>query len=1141
MDKKNKEFFLSSWAINNKTIIYVLMTIFLVSGITAYKTMPRELFPEINSSNIFVTTIYPGNNAEEIEKLITDPLEQEIKGVIGLIEIESTSSEGISIINIEFDDDIPTEVARLRVKDLVDNVTVGDDWPTFNNAKVDPNIFEFDIAERFPVLNISLVGNYTVEELKEYAEYLDTRIERLPQVKTVEVRGIQDFEVEIAVNPYKMKATKTSFGNIIDAISQENITISAGSLISDGQRRNVKIIGEVSDPSQLNRLIVKRDDGPVYLEDVASVSFKEKEATSFTRSFDQKTVMLEVIKRGGENAIFASNSIQEIIKDAKENFLPENLDVVIQNDQSEYTINSVNDLMNNLIFGIILVVTVLTFFLGLRNALFVGFAIPMSMFMSLVILSAFGFTLNRMVLFGLVMGLGLLVDNGIVVVENIYRLMSKEGMSRVQAAKLGIGEVALPIIVSTATTIAAFIPLGTWPGTLGEFMIYFPITLSAILGSSLIVAIFFNSMLVSSFMDLSEREISRTNLMKMTYILGGLAIVFVLFQNTRAIGSLLAFICFLFWSYKYFIKNSAVKFQNTLLVKLENRYNEFLSFALAGLRPYLFLLGTISLFFVSILLMAIFPPKVEFFPDNEPQQILVYLEYPEGTDIKKTNKTSMQIESEIYKVVNNSKYIDNGYNFLVESAISQVGEGAGNPETDAGGTGEIPHKSLITMTMREFKFRRGMSSEELRKEIQVELIDKFPGIAISVEKDSQGPPGGYPVNIEIYGEDYEQLIETAISMKNYLNQENIEGIEQLKIDVSRSKPGLEFNVDREKAGELGIPTGLVGQTIRNSIIGSKAGIYKLRGEDYEINVRFDEEFKNDINSIINQNIVFRDQSTGKTKEVPIASIVDQKNITSFSAIKHIDLQRVVTLYSSILAGSNANEIVNTAEIALSGYEAPQGVEYKFTGEIKQQSENQEFLSGALLSGIALIILLLVFQFNSISKPFIVLASIVLSFTGVFLGIVIFNLTFSILMTMLGIISLTGIIVNNAVVLIDYTQLLFDRKKIDLNMSKDDIIDKVTAMELIKIAGKARLKPVLLTAITTIFGLIPLAIGLNIDFFSLFANWNPNVYLGGDNVVFWGPLAWTVIFGITFATFLTLIIVPSMYYIIHLARIKLKNI
>ena len=1004
MNKKNKEFFLSSWAINNKTIIYVLMIIFLVSGITAYKTMPRELFPEINSSNIFVTTVFPGNNAEEMEKLITDPLEQEIKGVIGLIEIESTSSEGISIINIEFDDEIPTALARQRVKDLVDNVTVGDDWPTFNNAKVDPNIFEFDIAERFPVLNISLVGDYKVEELKEYAEYLDTRIERLPQVKTVEVRGIQDFEVEVAVDPYMMKATKTSFGDIINAIAQENVTVSAGSLISAGQRRNVKIIGEVSNPNELNRIIVKRDNGPVYLEDVASISFKEKEITSYTRSFDKKTIMLEVVKRGGENAIFASNSIQEIIDEAKESFLPENLDVVVQNDQSEYTINSVNDLMNNLIFGIILVVTVLTFFLGLRNALFVGFAIPMSMFMSLVILSAFGLTLNRMVLFGLVMGLGLLVDNGIVVVENIYRLMSKEGVSRVQAAKLGIGEVALPIIVSTATTIAAFIPLGTWPGTLGEFMIYFPITLSAILGSSLIVAIFFNSMLVSSFMDLSEREISRKNLMRMTYVLGGFAIIFVLFNDTRAIGSLLAFICFLFWSYKYIIKNSAIRFQNTFLVRLENLYNSFLSYALSGIRPFLFLAGTFALFVFSIVLMGIFPPKIEFFPDNEPQQILVYLEYPEGTDIEKTNETSKQIESEIYKVANNSKYFDGDYNFLVESAISQVGEGAGNPETDAGGTGEIPHKALITMTMREFKYRRGMSSEELRKDIQLELIGRFPGIAISVEKDSQGPPGGYPVNIEIYGDDYEKLIETAISMKNYLNKENIEGIEQLKIDVSRSKPGLEFIVDREKAGELGIPTGLVGQTIRNSIIGSKAGVYKLKGEDYQINVRLDEEYKNNINTIINQNIIFRDQATGKTKEVPIASVVNEKNITSFSAIKHINLQRVVTLYSSILAGSNANEIVNTAEISLSGFETPKGVDFKFTGEIKQQAENQSFLSGALLTGIALIILILVFQFNSISKPFIVLASIILSFTGVFLGIVIFNLTFSILMTMLGIIS-----------------------------------------------------------------------------------------------------------------------------------------
>ena len=1137
MNKKNREFLLSSWAIENKTIIYILMVIFLVSGINAYNTMPREPFPEINTTNVFVSTVFPGNSAEEIEKLVTNPLEEEIKGVKGLMEVESSSYEGVSVINVEFDDEVPIEVARQRVKDLVDNVTVRDDWPTFNNSKIDPSVTEFDFAERYPVLNITLIGDYTVEELKRYAEYLELRIERLSEIKSVEIRGLQDFEVEVAVDPYRMNSTNTSFGNIISAISQENVTISAGNIVSDGQRRNVKIVGEISKPSELENIIVNNFNGPVYLKDIASVSFKEKEATSFVRYYNKKTIGLEVIKRGGENAIFASNSIRDIIDKAKIDFLPNNLDVNVINDSSDYTINSVNDLMNNLIFGIILVVTVITFFLGIKNALFVGFAIPMSMFLSLFFLSLFGFTLNRMVLFGLVMGLGLLVDNGIVVVDNIYRLMKEEGLPRIKAAKLGIGEVALPIIVSTATTIAAFIPLGTWPGIIGEFMIYFPITLSAILGSSLIVAIFFNSMLVSSFMSTDEDNLSDKFLFRSTYFLGILGVIFIIFSNTRIFGSIFLLICLFLWLYKYFLKNQLFIFREKVLPVLENNYSKFLTYALSGMRPYIFLSGTFLLFVFSILLMGIFPPKIEFFPDNEPQQILVSIEYPEGTDIVKTNETSKLVEKEIYNVINRPEYNDNGYNFIVESSITNVGAGASVSSSGSG----TPHKSLITMTMREFKYRRGMSSEDLRKEIQLNLIDKFPGIAILVEKDSQGPPSSYPVNIEIYGDDYEELIETAISMKNFLDQENIEGIEQLKIDVTKSKPGLEFTVDKMKAGELGIPAGLVGQTIRNSIIGTKAGVYKQDGEDYEINVRFDNKFKNDFNSILNQNITFRDQSSGRIKDIPVASIVEEKNIAAFNAIKHIDLQRVVTLYSSILAGSNANQIVNTAEIALSGFETNEGISFKFTGEIKEQDENQEFLSSALLTAISLIVLLLVFQFNSISKPLIVLLSIVLSFTGVFLGIVIFNLTFSILMTMLGIISLAGIVVNNAVVLIDYTDLLFKRKKIDLNLPKNELIDKSTALELVKIAGKARLKPVLLTAITTIFGLVPLAVGLNIDFFTLLSDFNPNIYLGGDNVIFWGPLAWTVIFGITFATFLTLVIVPSMYYLIHLGRIKLKNI
>ena len=361
MKKKNREFFLSSWAIENKTIIYILMVIFLVSGINAYNTMPREPFPEINTTNVFVSTVFPGNSAEEIEKLVTNPLEEEIKGVKGLEEVESSSYEGVSVINVEFDDEVPIEVARQRVKDLVDNVTVRDDWPTFNNSKIDPSVTEFDFAERYPVLNITLIGDYTVEELKKYADYLELRIERLPEIKSVEIRGLQDFEVEVAVDPYRMNSSNTSFGNVISAISQENVTISAGNIVSDGQRRNVKIVGEISRPSELENIIVNNFNGPVYLKDIASVSFKEKEATSFVRYYNSKTIGLEVIKRGGENAIFASNSIRDIIDNAKVDFLPNNLEVNVINDSSDYTINSVNDLMNNLIFGIILVVTVITF------------------------------------------------------------------------------------------------------------------------------------------------------------------------------------------------------------------------------------------------------------------------------------------------------------------------------------------------------------------------------------------------------------------------------------------------------------------------------------------------------------------------------------------------------------------------------------------------------------------------------------------------------------------------------------------------------------------------------------------------------------------------------------------------------------
>jgi multidrug efflux pump subunit AcrB len=628
---KIKEFVLSSWAIDHKTVVYVIMILFLILGISSYFSMPRETFPEINDTKVFVNTIYPGNTAEDIERSVTDPLEEALKGVPNSVEIRSTSSEDFSVIRIEFDENITIDTAKQKVKDLVDGITSGPDWPVFNNAKVEPNIFELDLSEFEPILSISLSGDYPIEQLKKYAENIEYQIEQLPQVKEVNIRGIQVFELEVAVDIYKMTAAKVSFNDILGAISRENTTISGGNIVSGGQRRNIRLIGEIDNPEELKNFVVKTDKGPVYLGDISEISFKEKETTSFARSFGEKAILLDVIKRGGKNLVQASQEIKLIVSDRESLNLPKDLEIVISNDQSNMTLNQISELVNSIIFGVILVVTVLMFFLGFRNALFVGFAIPMSMFMSFMILSFLGYTMNTMVLFGLVMGLGMLVDNGIVVVENVYRLMEKKGYSRIQAAKAGIGEIAFPIIVSTATTIGAFVPLGAWPGLMGEFMIYFPITLSVVLGSSLVVAIFFNSMLVSQFMEISEREISTKSLWKLTFFMGGLGLLLLGSEKTRIFGNLMILVPVLLWLYKFFIKKWSINFQNLFLVKLENGYRKFLNFALAGPKPYLFLGGTFLLLFLSFALMGIFPPKVEFFPDNQPKQILVFIEYPEGT------------------------------------------------------------------------------------------------------------------------------------------------------------------------------------------------------------------------------------------------------------------------------------------------------------------------------------------------------------------------------------------------------------------------------------------------------------------------------------------------------------------------------
>lgn len=1152
MDKpkgvQKKEFAPASWAIGNPSVVYVMIAIFLFLGYSAYNAMPREDFPEAKDTKIYVSTPFPGNTAEDIERLITDPLEDQLKSVSNVVEITSTSQEDYAIIVVEFDENISVDAAKQKVKDKVDREKAGEDWPLFNGAKVEPNVFDLNFSEEMPIMNINIAGDYPVEKLKEFGEYLEDEIEDLSEIKEVSIRGAQEKEVEVAVDVYKMMAALVSFDDVLQAINNGNVTMSAGNFKVSGQRRTIRVLGEIDAPSDLESFVVKSDHGiPVYLRDIATVRFKEEDKTTYAREFGHSVVMLDVKKRSGKNMVEAANKIREIIKKAEKNYFPPDLTISISNDSSSKTLNQVNDLVNNIVFGIILVITVLMFFLGFRNALFVGFAIPMSMLMSFMILSALGYTLNTMILFGLIMGLGMLVDNGIVVVENVYRLMDEEGISRMEAAKKGVGEIAVPIIISTATTVAAFVPLGMWPGVMGQFMIYFPITLSVVLGSSLFVAIFMNSMLVSRFMEVGSKDISAKQLIRLTVILGVLGTVILLFgKEMRGWGTFLIALAVSFWGYKYIVKPVAIAFQKGLLVWFENIYLRTLRFSLRKYNVYWFSATVMLALCVVFVLfggsIGSGRTKIEFFPDNTPNQIIVYIEYPEGTAIEKTNAITKEIESRVYRIIDAEEYVKNGRNLLVESSVSQVGAGAGNPQTDGGSSAEMPHRGKITASMQEFKFREGKDSEALRAKIQEGLRGIYPGVAISVEKDNVGPPVGYPINIELSGKDYDELISTAEKMRNFINRQNIAGIEELKINVNKGKPSMQVSIDRKKAGELGVGAGQVGRQLRRSLFGEKAGVYKKYGEDYDINVRFKQNMRYNTAALFNQKIIFRAPSTGRLKEVPISAVAKKRNTSAFSAIKHKDTRRVVTVYSALKPGyTDARAVVNQIEQAMGDFEQmPETIKIDYTGQIEEQNKQMKFLVGAFFSGLGLIMLLLVFQFGGVSRPAIIMIAIFLSFIGVFGGLMATGWPFVIMMTMMGIISLAGIVVNNGVVLLDYTQLLIDRRKSTLQIPKSSLLPIQDVREIVAQAGKARLRPVILTAITTVLGLVPLAIGLNIDFFSLVTDFDPKIYIGGDNVIFWGPLAWTVIFGLVVATFLTLIIVPTLFMIVYYLKFWLHK-
>ena len=1126
MKNKLKEFGLTSLAIDNATSVFLVSFMILLFGLQSYQKMPKQQYPDASMPTIFVNTPYFGNSAEEIENLISRPIEKELEGVEGIKSVNSTSIQDFSVIVAEFDASLEMSEVLRKTKDAVDKAK--SELPT--DLKQDPEILEINFSE-IPIVTVNVSGDYSPDELRAYAEQLKNKIELIKEVSKVQMRGQQEREMKIDVDLNKMQSLKVSFTDIENAVKTENLTMSGGEIVKNGFRRAVRIVGQFTSDIELENIIVKSEkQRPIYLKDIATVKYGYKERTSYARSDGYPVISLDVIKRKGKNLLAAADELK-IVLAQEVNELPSDLKVSLFNDQSVNTRNEVSNLENSIISGVILVILVLLFFLGLRNASFVGIAIPLSMLMGILFLYVSGTTMNIVVLFSLILALGLLVDNGIVVVENIYRYM-QDGYSSIEAAKFGTGEVAWPIIASTATTLAAFLPLAFWPGIMGEFMKFMPITLMLVLGSSLFVALVINPVLTSRFMKVDTQADERSGyITKRKNVFIGIAIMLLIavagqiinidwIRNLMVLAAAISALNF------FLLRPSAFLFQNSIMPRLEKFYNRFVTFALDGIKPILFFIGTFILLFASGLLFAVKTPKVTFFPSADPIYINTFIELPLGVDIEKTNEITKEVETKILQILEKNEQI-------VEAVLTQIGENTSDPNQPPE-PGLTPHKGRITVNFVPTQDRGGVSTREILNEIRGS-IKNYAGVKIFVDKNADGPPTGKPINLEIRGDNIDTLVTLTARVKRLINNLPIEGIEGLNADVNIGKPELLINIDRAAARRYELSTYSISDALRTSVFGKEVSKYKDGEDEHPIMLRLSEKYRNDENKLINQKVTFRNPANGQIVQVPISAVATFNYSSTYSSIRRLDGQRVITLSSNLLDGYNANEIVTELQNEMSSFDLPEGYTYEFTGEQQQQAEDMAFLGGALLLAVFLIFIILVTQFNSIISPFIVILSIVFSLIGVLLGYVITGSTISVIFTGVGIISLAGVVVNNAIVLIDYINLLIRNKSDDQGLSSTDELPYHEIKNSIIEAGGTRLRPVLLTAITTVLGLIPLALGVNFNFFTLISELDPQYFSGGDNTAMWGPMAWTIIYGLTFATFLTLVVIPVMYWLAYRAK------
>jgi multidrug efflux pump subunit AcrB len=1122
VNQRFKEFFPSSWAIDNRTTLYIITMMITGFGIYTFLTLPKEQFPDIVVPTISVTTIYVGNSPKDIENLVTRPIEKQIKGISGakVNKITSTSQTDFSLIIVEFDTDIKPEIAKQKVKDAVDKAQT--------NLPADltqlPNVQEFAFSD-MPIMFVNVSGDYDGLTLKSYAEKMQDRFETLPEVTRAEIVGAPEREIQINVDPLKMEQAMVSFDDIANAVAYENMDISGGKIEVGTMDRTLRLKGQMTNSLALNNIIVRTPRaGIVYLKEIAEIKDTIKQTESYARLNGKNVITLNIVKRSGENLINCADKIKEIVSQMKVDELPKDLNVVITGDQSMQASTSFDELVNTIIIGFLLVLIILMFFMGVTNAFFVALSVPLSVFVAFMflpladIIVGSDITLNFIVLFALLFGLGIIVDDAIVVVENTHRIYENGKIPIIKAAKAAAGEVFIPVLAGTLTIIAPFFPLLFWKGIIGKFMIYLPVMLIFTLFASLIVAFIINPVFAVSFMKPEGKDFEEKKSMIFRKwwlwlsIIGGILFHII---GSPGKGNFLLLMSILAIVNVYIISDIIFFFQDKILPLFMRKYEQLLRWLLAGKRPIVAFVLVFVLFFVSLAALIWRKPDFPFFPSGQPNMIYVYLKMPVGTRAEETNRVLKKLEDNVFNALKNLKPNEEGS--IVESILSNVALNANNPMDN--NRSVQTNLGRIQVSFVEFAKRPNTPTLPYLDTIRM-AVKSIPGAQVTVEQEAGGPPTEPPVNIEIYGDDFDENAKVATALYNYLDMHRVEGIENLAMDIDLTNPEVSIAVNKQRAAIEGVSSAQVGSAIRTALFGREVSKLKSGEDEFKIQLRYNELSRNNLQSLMNMRITFRDFNTGRIKQIPVSSVATFDFTNTTGGIKRKDLKRTIQLQSTVTdltaVASINQELKQKIREFEAEYQMPDGVSIKQSGESEQQQETNSFLGTSFIMALGLIFLILVMQFNSLSKPFIVLTEIFFSIIGVFLGFAITGMTMPTVMVLVGVIGLAGIVIKNGILLIEFTDELRARG--------------VKTREAAIQAGKIRIIPVLLTAIATILGLLPLAVGFNINFVSLFTHLDPKMFLGGESVVFWGPLAWTIIYGLILSFFLTLLMIPSMYII-----------